>query len=88
MVARHATTQCQVFGDQIATRSPALHAQVDHRRGGPADLVAQLGEGQPPILGDQRVVLGELVGNPVQDLRNGPRIVPCPAGVAQSSMLL
>ena len=28
---------------------PGADAQVDHRRGGPADLVAQLGEGQPPI---------------------------------------
>ena len=45
------------------------------------DFVAQLNEGQPPVLGHQRVMVGEFVGNPVQDLRNGPWIVPCPAGV-------
>ena len=27
-----------------------------------------------PIVSDQRVVIGELIGNPVQDLRNRPRI--------------
>ena len=48
-------------------------AQVDHRRGGPSDLGPQLGERQPPIVGDQGIVVGELVGNPVQDRRNGPR---------------
>ena len=53
---------------------PGGDAQVDHRRGGGADLVAQLREGQPPVVGHQRVVVGELVGNPVQDLRNGPQI--------------
>ena len=58
-------------------------AEVDHRRGGSADLVAQLRVGQPSVSGgiagtagggNQRVVVGELVGNPVQDLRDGPQI--------------
>ena len=63
--------------DTVAGR----HAEVDHRGGGRADLVAQLRVGQPPVVGHHGVVVGELVGNPVQDLRNGPRI-------GLSSMLL
>ena len=61
---------------------PGAYAEFEHRGGGPADLVAQLAERQPPIVGHQRVVVEELVGNPVQDLRNGP------IGSLPSSMLL
>ena len=53
---------------------PGAHAQVDHRGGGLAHLGAQLPVGQLTIVGNQRVVIGQLVGNPVQDLRNGPQI--------------
>ena len=58
---------------------PGVDAELDHRRGGLADLGPQFAERDLPIVGDQRIVVGELVGNPVQDLRNGPWIVPCPS---------
>ncbi len=76
-------------------------AHVDHPRGGPSDLGPQLGERQPPIDpgrtagtagSDQRVVVGELVGNPVENRRNGPRLCDpgsrAPARRISSSTLL
>ena len=55
--------------------------EVDHRRGGPAHLVAQLGEGQCLLGRDQRVVVGKLHG------RSGPAPQEWSAG-RSSSMLL
>ena len=53
---------------------PGGDAVVDHRCGGDPHLVAQLREGEPSHVGDQGVMVGELVGDPVEDLRNGPQI--------------
>ena len=49
------------------------NAVVDHRRGGPAHLVAQPGEGQCLLRRDQRVVVGKRTGDPVQHRRSGLR---------------
>ena len=53
---------------------PGSDAMVDHRGGGDPHLVAQLGEGEPSHVGDQGVMVGELAGDPVEDLRNGPQL--------------
>jgi hypothetical protein len=56
--------------DPIAT----ANAEVNHRGGGPTHLVAQLTEGQALVVGDQRIVVGKLTGNPVQHRGHGAGI--------------
>ena len=75
-IARQATTQCQVFGDQMATRSPGSHAERDQRGRRPVYLVTQGGGREGAVVGDQRVVVGELARETIQRRGNGAGIVP------------
>ncbi len=51
-----------------------VDAKVDHRRGNPPDLGLQLGERQLAVVGDECGAVGEFVGDPIEDPRNGPRL--------------
>ncbi len=54
-------------GDAVAR----VHAEVDHRRGGLPHFGPELGEGQRLVGRDDRVVVGELLGDAVDNARNG-----------------
>ena len=73
---RPPSARCSATRSRPGPRRRRPGRSSPRRPAGPRRATRRRSAADPSV--DQRVVVGELVGNPVQDLRNGPRIVPCP----------
>ena len=73
--AWEAMTHSQMFGAQMATRSPASISVGEQRSAGLDHLVPQLGEGEADVAVDERLVVGEALGRPIEDARDRQRQV-------------